>query len=318
MKNKPMAILFSIILVLQCMLYNMLLPLADNLHEQAQTFNNVYAEMSDTFIKDTVRAEQREVLNAIRQAWVQYVVLNPEKDLLLKEENKYVYRNKEGETLLYDKDTMYIEKEESFYSVYDKATDRKLIDEARPQWNKEIVQEILSIVATPARLFDTNSELIAFDIYTGEVFLDTTKYDKKDVMNVFMIKNDTDRNTGLISLHYEQCDMLLKNANDFSLYKLGYHDRLFIEKVILPYESVGVQGFDMQIGIAIAIRESELMTPYMSLITQYHQTISQMEEMSTKLKVVPKMIIVCSIVIIFLSIVYSKKKELDKLKKKRE
>lgn len=319
MKKKIMPILLSAILILQCVLYNMILPISDRLQEKADSLESISTELSELFIKDTIRAEQREVLNAIRQAWVQYVTINKDIELLLKEDGKYVYINERNERILFDPETMKIHKnDQSFYCIYDKQTNKLLIDYARPQWNKEVVQEVLSVVANPARMFDTSSELIAFDIYTGDIFLNTGSYIDESIIKLLMQKNDTQRNTGLISLHYEKGDMTLEHANDFSTYKLGKYDRLFIEKVVLPYESVGVEGLDMQIGISIAVRESELMKPYQSTLSDYNDLIKSLSTMAMSLKIVPKLIVIGSIVIIFMSLIIARKKEITMIKKKRE
>ena len=233
-KRDIMLYLFIIVLLIQTLLYVRISESPYLFSGRIEYAESLYKDISDIFIKDTVRAEQRRALVAIRQAWVQYLSVNSDVKLL---------------------------------------TDKN-------EWDIEVVKEIFSIIGEPLRLFDTSSELIVADLQTGNILVapmlksDYLSYimisDKPNLLayhqlpfaqhkeqvaelyKTILTKIDSDRNTVLTSLLYEQSEMSSQSINDFTLYPLGQYHRQFIEKIILPYESIGVNGLEnMQLVVII-------------------------------------------------------------------
>lgn len=285
-KRDLLLYIFIIVLLIQTLLY---VRVSESPYLFSDNMNQIKIDadqISETFIKDTIRAEQRRALVAIRQAWVQYLSTNPDVELLT-EDN---------------------------------------------QWNEKVIKDIFSIIAEPLRLFSTNSNLMVTDINTGNILVAPmlTDEDKekislngkpnvlmyyklsglhqshtREIYNELLIKKDSDRNSLMTSLMSEPSQIRYADINNFTKYPLGRYNREFIEKIVLPYESIGVNGLDnMQLVVSIGVNESEIMKPYTQRMETLNSNFNELYTIAMNLKKGLQATIVVSVVAILACIIY--------------
>jgi hypothetical protein len=299
-QKKVISWIFIVLLVVQVLLF-------DNVTNLGREFNNTTGLITSTntalaqdFVANSVRGQERIQLNAIRQGWVQYLVAHQGIELLLKDKaGLYIFADKTGKTVSYNPETMYKDKTlDNYFILKDKLTGTVLLNNCRQQWNKDEVKKILDIVATPVKAFGTTGDVIIFDSFTGEMIIDNSENckdtpevlgedgkryitldyihpnnknpdaTKRVVANELMWRSDSNPTTGMVYYFNEPIDMGT-DANNFTKYPLGNYNREFQEKIILPYESVGIDGQPMQITIVLGAQEQEIITAFKATMKSF-------------------------------------------------
>lgn len=353
-KRKTLTITIVIIILLtQTYLFG-------NMMAANKSTQNIIAKLSEnktdfyeTMIVDLVRAQQRIMLGSVRQSWMQYMEINPDTELIEKVNGKYVYRNESGSRLLFDKESMIkIKTDNNCYLIKDSRSGKILMSSARPQWNTDTVIDVINVVASSSKAFGENGEVVIYDVYTGEVLVDNSKstYITKEVLgddmkrNILLYrqhplnknpesfsrlteklmgKSNTQRESQLTSLFDENEKMSDKDINNFSKYPFGQYDREFVEKIILPYETMGVDGMDMQLGIVIRSQEQEIFSAFKAIDNDFNNLITEAKRENGTMSSIPMISSLLSIFITFLSIytlrfsfhqctLYEKEKRRDK------
>jgi hypothetical protein len=330
--KKLFTMVFACIFIIQVFLIsgiNILKYKLENIKPSADAYK---VELQTTFIKNTVRGQMRRQLDAIRQSWVLYIQKHPEEQPLLRDSNGFlIYSNSKGDTISYNPATMDRVKITGYaYNIKDK-NGNILAQNVRPQWNIEVVKNIINIIASPVKAFGTTGDIIVFDSYTGEMLLDNSE-DCKDSPEVLgqdgkryitldykhknnknpeatkrvveqelMWRKDTDENTGIVYYFNEPTDMGT-DANNFQKYPLGQYNREFQEKIILPYESVGVDGENAQITVVLGAQESEIYNVYKNIENNYEYQVNSIQTQTELLIIYPIISIILSIIVTILAI----------------
>ena len=332
-KKKTIVITMVVIILLaQTYLFGAMMAVSKNTLDNISKMSENKIEFYETMIIDLVRPQQRMMLSSVRQSWMQYMEINPDTELIEKTNGKYVYRNDSGDKLLFDNRTMVkIKSDNNCYIIKDSRSGKLLMKNARPQWNTETVIDVINVVASSSKAFGENGEVVIYDVYTGEILVDNSKstYITKEVLgkdmkrNILLYKNhplnknpesfyrlteklmgksNTQRESQLTSLFDESKQMDDKDINNFHKYPFGQYDREFVEKIILPYETMGVDGMDMQLGIAIRSQEQEIFSAFKAVDNDFKSLISEEEKESDIASLIPMISSLLSIFITFLSI----------------
>lgn len=330
-QKRVMSILFIVLLLIQLFVFYEVSYLEEDFNVINNTYSELHSSTEQNFIEDVVRPQQRLMLSTIRQSWVQYLITHKEVELLLKDnKGKYIYANAKGKTIAYDEKTMIVQKDLSYFDIKDKKTGKILLSNCRQQWNKDQVKTILDIIATPVKSFGSTGDIIIFDSFTGEMIIDNSE-DCKDTPEVLgadgkryitldykhpanknpeackrvveeemMWKRDTDQNSKMIYYFSEAIDMG-KDAEDFTKYPLGEYNREFQEKIILPYESVGVEGQPMQITIVLGAQEKEVSAAFKKTDKRFDDIQKTFSDTTAKGVIFPLISITISLVVILLA-----------------
>jgi hypothetical protein len=313
---------FIVLLMVQIVLLSYMQGLAKEADSASAQFANYNTAAQTAFIDNTIRAQERKMLSSMRESWVSYLALNPDTRLLTKDgQGFHVYESQDKQALSLNPATMRAEKQSNKkYNIYSKQDGILLLENATLQWNDEEVKDILNIVAAPAKAFGQSSSVIVFDSSTGEIIFDTQN--GKTVLGVaasdgkryitlddqlsmdstttqqYMQKSDSDVNTRMVSTlneHVAMCD-----PNDFGEYPLGDYHREFQEKVILPYQTVGTDGQDMQLTIVLGAQEQEIMSEYKNIIAQYDSMTTNATTTYKRIIVIPMVsMTMCLLIIVF-------------------
>lgn len=324
------SILFIVILIIQVFAFGYITHANDNIDSNITEITALKADLSDTFINDIVRQQQRRTLNSIRQSWIQYITIN-NSEILEKCDNKYVFRNKKSSINFDPKTMMKIKNVNNLYSIVDRESGNILLNDARPCWNKQTITDILNIIAYPNKTFGENSHIIVYDLFSGEILMDNASSNSlcnevldcsknknlnlyykipenknpeqyKTLITKLMNRNDSQQFTKLTSLFYESSNLDFNKLDDFNVYPFGDYNREFIEKIVLPYESIGIEGLDMQLGVLITSQEKELYTIYKDNIDKYDTTLNLLNKEKEILKVIPIVSMLLSLVIIVVAL----------------
>jgi hypothetical protein len=303
------SVIFIAILLAQTFVFGQVKNLGNSITNSLGQNQVDAANISAEFVQDTVRAQERRMLESARQGWIQYLSSNPSTELLIKDnKGNYVMKSPDGTLFTYNPKTMVqVQRPDNYFDIRDKNTNELLTQQVRPQWNTEEVDKILNTVASHIKAFGATGDVLIFDAYTGEILVDNSlnsnnapeifssdgkKYVqllylhpnsknpdavKETTDNVLMWRKDSDRTTNIVGYFNEPTDMG-SDGNDFAKYPLGQYNREFIEKVLLPYETAGVEGQDMQITITIGAEEQEIYSPYKAIIEKMENTQDQMKK----------------------------------------
>lgn len=339
------SIVFIIILVFQVFAFGYITKTNSYIDTTIQTLSELENDFSETFINDTIRQNQRLALNSIRQSWIQYINIHNSEILEKDDNDNYIFQNASGARITFNPDTMdKIKNKENLYDIIDKQTNDILLTNCRPIWNKKTVSEILNIIGYSNKTFGERSNLIVYDLYNGEVLMDNNSdntlckeildengkrnltlyymnpYNKnpeqyKVLTKQLLSRFDSQSLTKLTSLFNESTLKATDDYNNFKLYPFGEYDRDFIEKIVLPYESVGIEGLDMQLGVIITANEKELYSVYIDSFNKYENTLTELKYNKKVIQITPTLcmalsllIIVVSLCCIRLSAYYSRKK----------
>lgn len=291
-QKKFVSVVFVCILISQVFLFNGITNLGQTLEEDYNSIKASNQQATEDLINGTIRGQERIMLSSIRQGWVQYLSIHPETELIQKIDGKFIYSNPKGNRVVFDPDTMTKSKiDEAYYDIKDIATGKVIARSVRPQWNMKAVENIINVIGSASKAFGPAGDLLVYDAFSGEVIVDNSGNTKevsavlqengkrnlslmhkhpmnlnaaqyKTVVDQLMWRKDSDASSKIVSLYSESQYMDPTQLNNFSLYPLGEYKREFIEKVILPYESIGVEGQEMQIGIAIGAQEQEIVSVF--------------------------------------------------------
>lgn len=326
--KKRLSTLFIVLLVIQVILFGNMQQSGIFFIKTSEELHDTKTEFSNVLLKDTIREQQRKMLSSIRQGWVQYLSVHPNTELMHKVNDNYVYSNYEGASVIFDPETM-IKKDrpDNYLDIYDVDTKELIAEKVRPQWNKEEVKKILNIVASPVKAFGPSGDILIYDAFTTEVIINTSTDNKDDEavyakdgrrylslefqhpnnknpqatqnnMESLLWRRDTDRNSGLINFFNESTDMG-NDGNNLEKFPLGQYDRDFCERIILPYESVGVEGQPMQISVILSSNEKEVIAPYTGVIKSYNDLEEKFNVGMNKAMIVPIVSVGMSLITIF-------------------
>jgi hypothetical protein len=300
--KRRVSAIFIVLLIAQVIVFNNVNIVVKNMLSRSVELKSIKVKFETLLVQETIRGQQRRMLNAVRSGWVSYVEDIPidERKLILKDSTgKYIYSNSQGSRISFDPEKMeQILRIDKFYDIKDKQTGELLASAVRPQWNPENVKKILGIVAAPMKAFGAAGDVIIYDAYTGEMIVDNSE-DCKDTPQVlgkdgkryitldylhpananpaaskrvvdkeFMWRKDTDTTSGQVYYFSEPIDMK-EDANNFEKYPLGEYKREFQEKIILPYETIGVEGQPMQIAVVSGAQEQEIVSVYKLALKDY-------------------------------------------------
>lgn len=286
-KQKIVLVFLGIVLLIQTAFFKVIFESPYYIDQKANELLKNQINISETFINDTVRVEQRRVLLAIRQGWMRYSTLLPEKSFV--------------------KDNV---------------------------WQTNSIKEIADIIVSPIRIFGTHSKAIIYDIQTGDIIYaphlsmsDIEKLidpvtQKANIQNLhklvvnqkneeqvkqlykhLLTKVDTDGNSLLTSLISEDTYIDPKYINDFSHYPLGEYNRIFVEKIVLPHESIEIEE-DRQLGLIIEVSEQEILSPYSTVIKNHISSIYDIKGANSLFARTAKYVVCMSLICIIVSLVY--------------
>lgn len=320
------AYIFIVVLFIQLIILGLNCGKQNELEARLNFLEQDKTNIMTTFVKDIVRQQERQSLNAIRESWIQYINLN-NIDVLQKDDNNFYLFSNDKKTISFNPSSMKKEsKLDGTYIIKDIQTNEILLDNCRPKWNKEEVKKILSIIASPAKVFN-ESAILVFDTYNGEILLNTSKDSPlcsgilnkqgnasfyflyrhprnknkaytKTLINEIKNKSDSKRITELTSLFNEEKEMDENKINDFSVYPLGEYNRDFIEKLVLPYESVGVEGLDMQLTVLIKVNEKDIFSIIEKDLNNYGNNYKDIVNIIKLKNVLPNISIILNLLII--------------------
>lgn len=280
-------------MLVQLFLYSGISELTLRSEQLLKSINAADSESTKVFLDDTIREQQRRSLSAMRQGWVQYLQLNPDTDVILRDSSNNIVYTDGKKNIGFNPKIMTKMLNKNGYTILNK-DGSIVLDNCRPQWNKNEVSKILSIVAAPVKSFGNNGNVLAFDSFTGEVILDTrggsdggkllkdNKNIPKEIVDELMVKKDSDRQTKTV---------YSKNG-----------DKEFIEKIVLPYEFVGTSGENMQITICASSSEKDILTPYEEVKKSNDNNIAFLESILDKYSIYPNISIIIGIILAMLSI----------------
>ena len=92
------------------------------------------------------------------------------------------------------------------------------------------------------------------------------------------------------------------NLNDFYVYPFGSYNREFIEKIVLPYESIGIEGLDIQLCVLITCQEQEIYSIYKNDVKTYNTALIQLNEQKQIINIIPVICMVLSLIIIVVAL----------------
>lgn len=329
--KKVLGIIFICLLVVQLFVLKDVTDLGRHIQSTSQQLTTTKIDAQNALINNTVRQEQRTILNGVRESWIQYFQLHPEEPILIKDNDKIIYGNIKGEKLALDPAKMQTVKvANNMYNITDKSG-QVLLANCRPLWNEESIKRVLSIIAAPVRAFGPTGDIFVFDSFTGQLIFDASSDFKmapeilgqdgkpyitlaykhpnnknpeatKNVINSeLMWRNDSTYDSQIVSFFSEPTNMG-DDANNFAKYPLGQYKREFDEKVILPYQSVGVEGQDMQLTVVLGAQEQEIVTSYKSVLGDFDKTDKTINESTMKAVLSPVASVLISLFVIFLAL----------------
>ena len=190
---------------------------------------HISAERSSLYVENVIRKQQRNDLYSIRESW----------------------------------------------ALYESSHDFSELEDG--QMDKEEVVKLLNLLLSSRKQFGSNGGFIAFNSRTGEILIDTTPVnrigniylDSKNQLNknskesaqvidkIFRGYDSTTITSNATYMFNEETEMG-DSINDFYKYPLGDYNRLFVEKIILPYESLGFESSNEQITVLSLASEKDV------------------------------------------------------------
>lgn len=286
--KKRLFLFFLILFIFQIFFFSEITKLSYKYPNAIESLNEGKVQNQIILINNTVRNQQRLMLQSIKQSWINYITNEDKK--LIEVDDTYgvypVYKTDDGDKILYDSLSMYKEKTElNYYNIYSKGNDALLLANAKPEWNEDELNKILDLLVAPIKTFGNNGGVIVYDSNSGEIFLDTTPANrlKNGENNIFKddqsaycknktetlygiekcikIKKDSDSIEDFIYMFNEE-HIMGNDSDNFEKYPLGDYNRQFIEKMILPYESFGFDGQPMQLTVLLVSDEQDIYSAY--------------------------------------------------------
>ena len=121
-------------------------------------------------------------------------------------------------------------------------------------------KDALNIVASAFDTYGEHGGIVAYDTVTGDVLMNTSSIESLD--NIYKTNNSE-----FIKGHLDSDSKSLKtyskgisadSVNDFKRYPLGSLDRIFIEKVVLPFEHIGFENSNAKITLISIVSEEDV------------------------------------------------------------
>lgn len=265
--NNATFYLIAILMLIEAFAIVMLAGVNTNSYNIALSMRNITSDYQKTLIENTVKDQQELILSQIKQSLVGYI----------DKTNTSLVNNKE--------------------------------------WNREEIENVLNIIAEPVKVFGNKGGIVVFDSITGDIFLDTTHNDRKggnikddsaseESIKSLLEKKDTISTTGIIyALEEEGID----KPDDFKKYPLGKFNREFIEKTILPFESMGFAK-DKQLTLLVVANEKDVFNKYIDDSDKVNKDIEAIEELSKKATVLTGIALIITMSsAIYLLYLYKKK-----------
>lgn len=232
--------IFLILLIFQVFAINSLMTNIENMNSNHADSLKLSADHSSLYVDNIIRKQQREDLYSIRESWALY------------ESNHDFSEIKNG---IMDKDE---------------------------------VTRLLNLLLSSRKQFGPNGGFIAFNSKTGEILIDTTPIgrtgniflDSKDPLN----KNVTETNIVVNSIFrgydsttsttnatymFNEPTKMGNESNNFRKFTLGEYNRLFVEKIILPYESLGFEASNEQITVLSLVNERDIVNGLESSVESF-------------------------------------------------
>lgn len=310
--------LFTILFIVQIFFFSELSKSNVKYDNISNNIQEAKYEQQYLLLDNIVRVDQNNTLNAIKQSWINYTT-SEEKKLVKSDTtgNYPIYSNSSGDYIYYDSNNMIKELiNDNYYNIYD--NDKNLlISNCKPNWNEEELNKILSYIISPIKCYGNKGGIIVYDSFSGEIFLDTTMTNRsigsnifldyenakcknvtltKDSVNSFIkMKKDSTVIENFIYLFNESTNM--NDPNDLQKYPLGKYNRLFAEKMILPYESFGFEGQPMQLTVLIMADEKDIYSSFTSNDDKIKNLMNDSDMLNNKACIV-------LVVTIFISMIY--------------
>lgn len=323
---------FIALLIVQIFLFSGVATMGVKFSNDLKSIHDIRSDYAQAFVTDTIRNQLRITLNGARQSWIQYLNTHPNEEVILKVDGKYVYTNPKGDRIVFDSATMDKRRSEgAFYDIIEKATGNVLMAHVRATWNTEVVDRILSIIGSPLKGFGPKGYPVIMDAYTGEIIMDVTLPAKpipdvlqedgkqnitlwykspenqnpaayQEYVTELMKRRDTDKTSNLVNLFNESHIPTMADASDLKAYPLGDYNRKFVEKIILPYETMGIEGQEMQIAIMLSASEGDVFESYKGLKAELSDIESSMNNVLGSNLLFPLISVLISLVTILLAI----------------
>jgi hypothetical protein len=261
-------------------------------------------------ISKTVLEQSKRTAKALRQGFRYFFQTHPNLDIRRTDgQGRVIYRNLKGEKLSFNQQVMELKaRHDFFYDIYNKEG-KLLLKRARPIWNREVIKQALETSSIMGmKLYGPTGDPIILDPYTGELLLDNSK-DCATVPEVVKFAADgtflfrdinldykhpnagypeavkwivdnkmTWRRDGIQIYYFGVKDQAIpledvKNnqSMNFNKYPLGNYNREFQYQFVVPSETLGLQGTDMQLVIILGAQEAEITSPYQEVRELYHQ-----------------------------------------------
>lgn len=311
-RKKVICFILFVILVFQISAINITASIYSEFANNQKGIEKYDSDIASVLINDTMRGQQKNTLSSLKQSWVKYLDSNKNNDLLKKDNNDLPIYIHGTDYVGYDADTMYKKKIDDFYlyNIYEKETNTLILEQSRPEWDCEKLEEILDVLVSPIKQFGNNGGLIVYDSNTGQVFLDTTPANRSNsIINASMFddhkaienknpeetkivldkffknKKDSNRVSNIIYMFNEETKMG-DEASNFVKYPLGDYDRQFIEMSILPYETIGFDGQPMQLTVLSVIDEQDSFSAYKEVTSENMQIVSNNKSLYEKASMV--------------------------------
>ena len=300
-KNSIFFYILIVLLILQILSLNWIFAIKEKSKSTINSINRDLVTNDNILVNDIVRPQQRFIADSIKQSWMKYI--EDTKTSLIKEnhEGKPIYSN-ETRSIPFDKNTMYRNKVgNNKYDIYSKENKMLLLTDCKPEWDIYHVQQILNFLVAPVKSFGNDGGIIVFDSNTGKIFLDTTPANRKEKepnlsifedyknklnknpiqtkreINNFITKKDSNRLSSFV-YSFNESKQMGNNVLNFKEYPLGQYDRLFVEKLVLPYETFGFDGQPMQLTMLIMSDEQDISKAYKENDLSIDENIKTMNE----------------------------------------
>lgn len=221
--------IFLALLICQVLVINSLIANITNMNSNHAESLSISAEHSSLYIDNVIRKQQRDDLYSIRESW----------------------------------------------AVYESSHDFSEIEEGA--MDKEEVTKLLELLLSSRKQFGSSGGFIAFNSRTGDILIDTTPIgrtgnifmDSKDPLNKNVVESailindvfrgyDSTTSTTHATYMFNEETSMGDDINNFEKYPLGEYDRLFVEKIILPYESLGFESSNEQITVLSLASEQDV------------------------------------------------------------
>jgi len=230
--------------------------------------------------------------------------------------------------------TKLVNPKDNTLKISDAETFEVLMSDARPMWNYDKITNIINEVVLPINLFDSKTSLMVFDTNTHEILYSnssrsTSQYcalsQTENIDNLTMdklyesFKYNSDQNQNTLNLLTDKRNSnispmttlieeseCLTDFNDFIKYPLGSYNRIFQEKVIIPYENYGISGEPMQLTLVLGVQEKNILNYLNENLDNQNQLFEECKDL-VELRIILVYINIIIVVFLVLVIMYDMK-----------